>query len=164
MHRVLPSPSRSRRITLGLIVAVAVLAADQASKAWARSSLPRGKFVPVLDHWFGFGLISNSGAAFSSLSGRNGLLAVLSTALLALVAVLLLWGALPGRSGAVALGAILGGGVGNLVDRLRVQSVDDFVVLRPWPSDFNLADASIRLGALLLIASVVLTEVRRRRA
>jgi signal peptidase II len=83
--------------------------------------------------------------------------------LLVAFAWLLVRGALTGSLAAVSLGAVLGGGLGNLIDRLRLGSVVDFIELRPWPADFNLADVAIRVGAVLLVASVFLQGSRRPR-
>ena len=156
--------SRRRRLALAGATGLLVLAADQASKAWASASLPYDRLVSIVPHWFGFGLIRNSGAAFGSLSGRNGLLTIVTAGLLIVFAWLLLRGSLPTPLAALSLGAVLGGGLGNLIDRIRLQSVTDFIELRPWPADFNLADVAIRLGAVLLVASALLAESRRRRA
>ena len=157
------SIGRRRRLLLAGGVAFLVFAADQASKAWASASLPYDHLVTVIPHWFGFGLLRNSGAAFGSLSGRNEFLTIVTAALLAVFAWLLFRGVLSGSRAAVSLGAVLGGGLGNLVDRLRLGSVVDFIELRPWPADFNLADVAIRVGAVLLVASVFLQGTRRRR-
>jgi len=138
-----------------------VLAADQATKAWASSNLPYDRLVPVIPHWFGFGLLHNSGAAFGSLGGRNQVLTLVTIGLLVAFAWLLFRGALYGPLAAVSLGAVLGGGLGNLADRVRLGSVVDFIQLRPWPADFNLADVAIRAGAVLLVASVFLQRSRR---
>jgi len=155
------SGARRRRLLLAVSVAILVFAADQASKAWASSNLPYDRLVTVIPHWFGFGLLRNTGAAFGSLSGRNLVLTVVTAALLLVFAWLLFRGALSGWLAAVSLGAILGGGLGNLIDRLRLGSVVDFIELRPWPADFNLADVAIRVGAVLLVASVFLQRSRR---
>lgn len=157
------SISRRRRLVLAGATGLLIVAADQASKAWASASLPYDRVVTVIPYWFGFGLIRNSGAAFGSLSGRNGLLTVLTAGLLVVFAWLLYRGSLSTPLAAISLGAVLGGGLGNLIDRIRLQSVTDFIELRPWPAVFNLADVAIRLGAVLLVVSVFLRESRRPR-
>jgi signal peptidase II len=157
------SISRRRRLVLAGGVGLSVLAADQASKAWASRSLPYDRLVRIVPGWFGFGLIRNSGAAFGALSGRDQLLTVVTACLIVVFAWLLLRGSVSGWMAAASLGAVLGGGLGNLVDRVRLGSVVDFIELRPWPADFNLADVAIRVGAVLLLVSVFLQGARRPR-
>jgi signal peptidase II len=156
--------SQRRLLLLALATAAIVLLVDQATKLWARASLPYDRFVPVIPHWFGWGLISNTGAAFGSLSGRNGLLTIATSVLLVVIVLLLVRGTLSDPLTALALGALLGGGLSNLLDRLRLASVVDFIEFRPWPSDFNLADVAIRAGALALVVSLVIHELRRPRS
>lgn len=160
MGRSIP---RRRRLIVAAVTGLVVLAADQASKAWALASLPYDRMVRVIPHWFGFGLVRNSGAAFGSLAGRNGLLTVVTAGLLVVFAWLLYRGSLSTPLAAISLGAVLGGGLGNLIDRIRLQSVTDFIELRPWPAVFNLADVAIRLGAVLLVVSVFLRESHQPR-
>jgi signal peptidase II len=75
--------------------------------------------------------------------------------------------ALRGNAGGVlglgALGAVAGGALGNLVDRLRLGAVTDFIEVRYWPTDFNLADAAIRLGVVLFLLVLLLDWTRRPR-
>jgi signal peptidase II len=155
--------SRRRRLTLAAVAGGAVLTVDQATKAWAQGSLPYNRYVPVIDHWVGFGLVSNSGAAFGSLRGRNALITILAAVLMVLIVSLLIRGTLSDPLTAVALGVIVGGGLSNLIDRVRLSFVTDFIVVKPWPSDFNLADLAIRLGAVTLVAGVLARELRRPR-
>ena len=73
--------------------------------------------------------------------------------MVAAVAVILLRGA-PGLAGAAALGAVAGGATGNLIDRVHLGTVIDFIEVHFWPTDFNLADAAIRLGVVVIPATV----------
>jgi signal peptidase II len=94
--------------------------------------------------------VRNSGVAFGLLSGSSTIAGVLvGVVIVPLIFVLAL---LAGRGPlwATAAGLVLGGAAGNVVDRLGDQMVTDFVSVGRWPS-FNLADASITVGALLLI-------------
>ena len=78
------------------------------------------------------------------------------------VAVIVVRGA-PGRVGAVALGAVAGGATSNLIDRVRLGSVIDFIEVHLWPTDFNLADAAIRLGVLVFVLTLLFGRSRRSR-
>ena len=140
-----------------------MLAADQASKAWARASLPREQDVTVIPGWLWFRLISNSGATLGLLSGHNWFLVAVSMLVVAAVTVIIVRGHAPGALGAAALGAIAGGAISNLADRVRLGAVVDFIQVRGWPTDFNLADAGIRIGVVAFVVAILLAWRRRRR-
>ncbi len=133
---------------LALLVAIAVVALDQLTKRLVRSSITPGeqrRFLP------GVQLVNtrNHGVAFGFLPGSHVAVTILIA--LALV-VLLVYFALHASRRLMWLptGMLVGGAVGNILDRLRDGSVTDFVKLPlGWPP-FNLADASITLGILIL--------------
>jgi len=130
------------------VLAVAVLAADQASKAAVRGSIGRTERVDVLP---GLDLVNtrNSGVAFGFFSGGGTIVAVIAAvALIALLAFFathlrrpLVW---------LPTGLLVGGAAGNLIDRAREGAVTDFVDLPLWPA-FNVADAAITVGVLTLL-------------
>jgi lipoprotein signal peptidase len=148
---------KGRRFALGVAVAVIVLALDQVSKFWVLSALDlgaRGRVVllPVLN----FVLVWNRGVTFGML---NGLGAWASPALVAgalvIVAALGIWlSRAENTLVAGALGAITGGAVGNIVDRLRFGAVVDFIQAHigriSWYV-FNLADSAIVCGVAILL-------------
>lgn len=145
------------------LVAILVIAADQASKAWATARLEPEQRVTVVPGWLWFRLLKNSGATFSVLRGYN-LFFGIATLLVIVAIVVILWrGYVSDPLSIIALGAVAGGAVGNLVDRIRVAGVTDFILIRVWPADFNLADVAIRLGVLSLLVGVALEQLRRRR-
>lgn len=143
---------------LGLSAAVIVL--DQLSKWWALSALqPAGVQHPVIPGFLNWTLAFNTGAAFSFLADGAGwqrwffvLLAV------AISAVLVGWlRRTPRRDWrtALPLALIVGGAVGNLIDRLHAAQVTDFIHVhfRQWNYPvFNIADCGITVGAVMLIA------------
>ena len=93
--------------------------------------------------------VRNHGVAFGFLSGGGG--AVLVVTLLALTALLVYFALRPGRRLLwLPTGLLLGGAVGNLIDRITHGSVTDFIKLPLWPA-FNLADAAITFGVLALL-------------
>jgi signal peptidase II len=143
------------------VIAAVVIAADQIAKAWAQATLPQGRQVTVVPGWVWFRLAQNSGATLGLLSGYNLLFIALSILIVIAVVLIASRGYVTSRLGAIALGAIAGGGVSNLADRLRLGSVIDFIEVNLWPTDFNLADAAIRIGVVLFLIALVL-EVRRR--
>ena len=141
------------RWPLLLGVAALVLAVDQLTKAWAVAALGDGRIIDLVGS-LRLRLTVNYGSAFSLADGRGPLISLLA---LAVVAVLLRTGRHATQASmAVALGLVVGGAFGNLIDRaFRVGDgflgggVVDFVDLQWWPV-FNAADAAIVVGATLL--------------
>jgi signal peptidase II len=148
------SPPARWPLLLG--VAAVVLAVDQVSKAWAVEVLGNGRIIDLVGS-LRLRLTVNYGSAFSLADGRGAVISVLA---LVVVAVLLRTGRHATRpSMAVALGLVVGGAVGNLIDRafragdgVLGGGVVDFVDLQWWPV-FNIADAAIVVGAALLFIS-----------
>lgn len=160
-----PEGGARRRLALGLGVAALLLAADQASKWWILHGLrlPELRNVPLLSAGpFGLDLtmVWNRGVTFGLLSGDGPLnhlvLALLATAI---ALFLLRWMArAESRGVAAALGAVVGGAVGNVADRLRFGAVVDFVDIHAWGWHwyvFNLADAAIVCGVAVLLADAL---------
>jgi signal peptidase II len=131
------------------IVAVTVIAADQVTKAIVRGSLAPGAERRVLPGVLWFVRATNSGVAFNIFSGSAVAVTLIALVVLAVLVWFfakhatqrLLW---------LPTGMIAGGAVGNLIDRLRVGAVTDFIKLPDWPA-FNLADSAITLGVVLLV-------------
>lgn len=140
-----------------------VVAGDQLSKWLALLSLEYGRPVAVMPG-FNWTLLFNDGAAFSFLQGAGGwqrwLLSGLSLLISTVIAAMLWRGAERPRLELWALALILGGALGNLIDRLRFGYVVDFIDLyageHHWPA-FNIADAGITVGAALLVLHILRT-------
>ena len=138
------------------VLAAAVVAADQATKAMVLARFATGEGV-VVTPYFNLVLVYNKGAAFSVLADAPGwqtpLLVGFAVVAMAVVSYLLVRS--PGRRTLSAgLALILGGALGNVIDRLRFGQVVDFLDFHAgalhWPA-FNVADAAITVGAVLLI-------------
>ncbi len=153
--------ARRRDLLTGAAIALLVLATDQASKAWAQRGLTPGHQVIVVGGWVWFRLTSNTGVGLGLFAGHNALFLVVTALVVGAVVIILLRGFAPGVITAGALGAVAGGATSNLVDRVRLGSVIDFIEVHGWPTDFNLADAAIRLGVVLFVLALLL-DVRRR--
>ncbi len=147
-----PPPPAQARWPLLFGVAAFVVAADQLSKAWAVHNLT---YRTIDVAWtLRLRLTLNHGSAFSLAPGRGALISVLA---LVIVAVLLRSGRYATRvPHAIAIGMVLGGAIGNLLDRgfragpgFLGGGVVDFIDFQWWPV-FNLADSAIVTGALLL--------------
>jgi signal peptidase II len=142
---------------------------DQASKDWANDSLTPGVRQPVVEGYWDWELAKNPGAAFSSFVGGS-----VAPILLSLLAALALVGigiaaarTHPEEKLKLAGLALVGGGaLGNLIDRIRDGAVTDFVRWRVgehmWPI-FNVADAALLIGVLLLFAQSAVGRRRRAR-
>jgi signal peptidase II len=148
-----------------LALAVLVLVLDQLTKWIAVRAIDFGERIPVLPGFFDFTLVYNRGAAFSFLAGAGGWQRWFFTLIGVVAAVFIVW-MLVRHAGqrlfALALALILGGAIGNVIDRVLAGQVTDFVLLhwRGWhfPA-FNVADMAITAGAVLLI----LDEIGRMR-
>ena len=142
-----PASSAEGLLVVASVVAV-VVALDQLTKAWAVAALDRGRTIDLV--WtLRLKLTFNDGAAFSVGGGSGGLLALVGLVVVAVVyRSVLRW---PGRLPPIALGLVLGGAIGNLIDRVaRDGAVVDFIDLQWWPL-FNVADIGVSCGAVLLI-------------
>ena len=147
-------------LALGAI-ALAAVAADQLTKHIVASRLRLDDEVHVLGPlWIHH--VQNSGIAFGLFASATSIVIVLTA-----VAVAWMLGFFA-RSGSrhpilpVALGLVIGGSISNLVDRVRLGHVTDFLDLRFWPA-FNLADSFIVIGVAILLASLIVGEPGRRR-
>ncbi|MEP6655808.1 MAG: signal peptidase II [Betaproteobacteria bacterium] len=154
-----PLDNRTRRPAprwhVWLWLSLAILAADQATKAGVLATFQRGE-EKVVTFFFSLVLTFNPGAAFSFLAGAGGwqrwLFAAIALAATALITWLLRRGG--DRWYCLGLALILGGALGNLWDRLTIGAVVDFLLFHYghwfYPA-FNVADSAITLGAGLLI-------------
>ncbi|MFN2309891.1 MAG: signal peptidase II [Gammaproteobacteria bacterium] len=140
-----------------LWLAVLVVALDQLTKVWAEAALRFAEPVELLS-WFNLTLLYNRGAAFSFLAGAGGWQRYffLGIGLVAVVVIVVWLRRLHPRERvtAVGLALILGGAVGNLIDRALYGHVVDFIDWHygdwHWPA-FNIADSAITLGAVLVV-------------
>ena len=131
-------------------IATAIVVADQLSKALIRSWLPERRVWPTDFDLIRFQHVENSGAAFGILQGAGPFLIVSS--LIGVAAVLLFLRATPAedRLYSAALALVLGGAIGNLIDRVFRGTVTDFIDPARYPA-FNLADSAIVVGVFALI-------------
>ncbi len=133
----------------------AALVADQITKLAVKASLALGESWPA-DGFFRISHGTNSGSAFGLFRDQTSILTIAS--IFAIGFIIYYYRAQSVRRPLTrfTVGLLLGGALGNLVDRLRMGEVVDFIDVGPWPV-FNLADSSIVVGMALLVASVVLT-------
>ncbi len=147
-------------------IALVIILADQLSK-WAAieilSPQPGGRIV-VIERFFAFTLVYNPGAAFGILPRYNHLFIILSILTVAALLVFFRSFFAAARLSRIAAGLILGGAIGNLIDRFRFQKVVDFFDFQfgdyHWPA-FNIADSAICVGVVLLIAAILFGKAGR---
>jgi signal peptidase II len=155
------SASRSLRATPVQWLALAAVAgsailADQLTKYLVSSQLDLGEEAHVIGP-FSIHHLQNSGIAFGLFPSATGIVIALTS--IAVVWMLVFFA----RSGSrhpilpAALGLVIGGSVSNLVDRVRLGHVTDFLDLRYWPA-FNLADSFIVIGVAILLGALVLGD------
>jgi signal peptidase II len=144
---------------LGAVV-IAAIAADQLTKLIVSSQLTLDEALHVVGP-FSIHHVQNSGIAFGLFASATPIVTVLTAVAVAWMVVFF------ARSGArhpvlpVALGLLIGGSTSNLIDRIRLGHVTDFLDLRYWPA-FNLADSFIVVGVGILFVALMLGETRQR--
>jgi len=152
-------------------IAVVVVIVDQLTKLWIMTTFALHGQQDIIPGFFNLVYVTNTGAAFGFLAGSNSMLRqvfFVAVAIMALIVIVISYGHLKrqGRIVVYALGLIAGGAVGNLIDRLRLGSVVDFldfyVGSYHWPA-FNAADSAITLGVGLFLLGTVLQHMKEKR-
>ena len=150
--------ARGHRWVVPSAVGCAIVLADQITKAlvvraWGPSRADHR--WNLLDPLVAIQYVENTGGAFGTLRGQGAVLSGL--ALLVIGALVLYYRALraPALGVTISLGLLLGGAVGNLIDRARWGYVVDFVAIGVWPK-FNVADSAISIGVILLAWHMVM--------
>ncbi len=139
------------------LIALLVVALDQPTKLWIRSNLALGESLPEtgflrLTH------VHNTGAAFGLFQGQSfplTIVASIGVAVLLVYAIFIYrrFPRLDSMLGRSAIWLVLGGTVGNLIDRLRFGYVTDFIDFGFWPA-FNIADSAITVGVIIFVYSL----------
>jgi len=143
------------KLVFFLVPAAVVVALDQASKVWVRGNLPHFELIPG---FLNIVYVENYGSAFGLLANQTFLLVAVTAASLVVIVLFLRYLSPATTLSVVSIGLILGGAVGNLVDRLRFSYVTDFIdvhfgELYHWYA-FNIADSAITVGIFVLIFSL----------
>jgi signal peptidase II len=150
------SPGRYRgKLRLFLIVAALVVALDQLSKLWIRANLFQPDQIELVPGFLDLVHVENSGAIFGLLPSHTELLIAIGIAGAVIILVFLYYFPPVNNVGVVSFALILGGVVGNLIDRIRLNRVTDFISIHwlklfYWPP-FNIADAVVIVGIFILI-------------
>ncbi len=140
-----------------MMIAGAVLLLDRLTKAWVRHHFQLGESRRVAA-WFYLTYVQNTGTAFGFFQGNNKALLVLAFVILGA----LLYGARGlsergGFWGALGVALVLGGAVGNVMDRIHFGQVIDFLDFRVWPV-FNIADSAISIGTVSIMVGLLFKD------
>jgi signal peptidase II len=163
-----PSTGVPPLMRAGLILAAITIIVDQASKWLLQDMLLKQPIIEVIPGFFNLVMVWNRGISFGMLGGAGALPPwVLSAIAVAICVVLFLWlRAARSRWTAWAIGLVIGGAIGNVVDRARWGAVFDFADFYigrwHWPA-FNVADAAIVIGVLALLAESVMPGVSKEK-
>lgn len=139
------------------VLSILVIAVDQLVKMYVETTMHLGQSIPVIQDIFHITYALNPGAAFGILANQRILFVLIGAALLCGAAYFYGWLKRQDLLTRIGAGLLLGGAVGNLIDRVQSGLVVDFLDFRVWPV-FNVADIAITVGAGLLIISVIRSE------
>ena len=164
MQKVDRPQGKWRNIVFGC-VALLVILADQLSKTWIRANLTPGE--TLFDAGFlQFVHVQNTGAIFGLFKGHSLTLTILS--IIGIIVILLLvfvlrsrWSFLNSMLVITAIGLIMGGTVGNLIDRINMGYVTDFIDFKIWPV-WNIADAAVTVGEIIIICCIIFVALPAR--
>jgi len=136
-----------------VLMAFGLLVIDQLTKLAIRTQVALNSSVPVVGNIFSITFIRNTGAVFGSLKGFNGIF--IWTTVMAIGLVLYFWDSFPRNYPTrLFLMFIITGSVGNLIDRIFLGYVTDFIDFGFWPV-FNLADSLVTIGVIGVVAMLV---------
>jgi signal peptidase II len=145
-------PQGRWRSVVFFLIGLLIVVADQLSKAWIRTNLLEGQSLFELG-FFRITHIHNTGAAFGLFQGQSFILTIIAIVVITIILVyaFVSYRYFPwqeSRLGRLALCLLLGGTVGNLIDRLRLGYVTDFIDFGYWPA-FNIADSAVTIGIII---------------
>jgi signal peptidase II len=152
------------RLVVPVAIAALVVLVDQLTKYVVADWLGRGEARhrwELLDSIVAFEYVENPGAAFGLFRGGGGVVAALGAVMVVALTVYYLRVDRPSLVLSVSLGLLIGGGIGNVVDRVRLGYVIDFAAIGVWPK-FNVADSAVTVGVLLLVWHALLADHRGR--
>lgn len=151
----------ARALRFFALMSFAVIVADQISKAWVRAALTLNIEHEVIPGWLSFSHILNKGAAWGMLSGQRWFLIAITLFVMVIVSQMAREFAPHSAMARLGLGLILGGAIGNLIDRIWQGAVTDFIDLqtpiewiRTFPV-FNIADSALTVGVIVLLIDFI---------
>lgn len=141
-----------------ILIIVAIIAADQFSKYLAVTNLMNKASITVIERFLSFTYVENVGMAFGMLKNQR-LFFIISTSIIALVILYFIFKSYKKNLLiSICLSLIFGGAIGNLIDRIRLGYVVDFIHFRFFPPVFNIADSAVVVGAIALSVAILFTK------
>ncbi|MBM4332431.1 MAG: signal peptidase II [Deltaproteobacteria bacterium] len=148
---------------LALLISSLVVMIDQITKIWVHSKMALYQSIEIVPNFFHLTYLRNTGAAFGFLAGERSSLRIAFFILVSAVAIGCIFYLLKNlrasqKTLAISLSLVLGGAIGNLIDRLRLGEVIDFLDFHwyalHWPA-FNIADSAITIGVAMLFWQMI---------
>ena len=153
---------------LWILVIIGVITLDQVSKLLAVAFLKGGDSFVIINKVLRFTYVENRGAAFGMLDDKRWIFMILSTLGIAAMAVFLFKFAKGEKLLSLSLAFVIGGGIGNMIDRIFLGFVVDFIDFYAFPGVwmwvFNIADSFVCVGAGLIMLYIVLDTVKEAKA
>lgn len=159
-ERAVPLSTEQKTFAIALLTLVGTVAADQLTKVWIWNTVgPDGlrraiDVMPGLDFIF----VRNTGSAFGLFQGQSSILTVLTFVAIGFLGAFFYRNARQDPIISLAVGLLIGGAIGNLIDRIRLGYVIDWIKVPHWPT-FNIADSAITIGVTILIVSMLLRDL-----
>lgn len=132
-----------------------VLALDQASKFLIKNNLKLSDSIPIIPDFFHITYIENPGAAFGMLAHKRLFFILVTLVILIIMFYLYFKVGRANKVLSIALGLVVGGAIGNLIDRVITGTVTDFIDFRVFPI-FNIADMAIVVGMVIIAFQVII--------
>ena len=151
-----------------ILIILATVAADQVSKLLVVNFLSREESLPIIKGILQFTYVENDGAAFGSFDDKRWVFMVASTVMIVGL-IIYLWKFPPkSKLACVAMAMIVGGGIGNMIDRIRLEYVIDFIDFCAFPNlwmwVFNVADSAVCIGCAMLFLWAIISSVEDYKA
>ena len=138
-------------VAVGIVLAIA----DQIIKFFVSTNLKEIGSVSVIDNLLSFTYVKNNGVAFGSFAGNRWIFVVLTTALIAAILIYMFKKKPKSKLFYASVALVVGGGIGNLIDRIFYGYVIDYISLSFFPPVCNFADYCITVGTVLLMVYVL---------
>lgn len=151
-------------ILISVITVIMVIVTDRITKNFFSKLLTEGETIPVIKDIFHFTLVHNTGMAFGLFKDHGIVFIIIPVIAIALLVYNIYYyreNEYLSRSYIFAFSLIMGGAIGNLIDRIHIGHVIDFLDFRIWPV-FNIADSAITVGAVIILIKCVPLSVKEK--
>lgn len=147
----------------GVIIVGLILILDQITKILVRTFMVEGQSIPIIGEFLALRYINNEGVAFSFLSGQRMVVTIIQAIAIIIVAILLIKTGGKRKLYDISLAMILGGGIGNIIDRVLFGKVTDMISFSIFPPIFNVADIGVTLGCGLLLLDIIMEYISEKK-